>query len=118
MRTAHDAGLRGIDLDGRMLDEAAQQYAGRTLGLTGVDLSEVLDPRRIVATRTAVGGAAPEVVEAMAASCSAQAADLMRAARTRRAGFDEAERALLDLATTLASGHDSVGTEEEKPHDQ
>ena len=47
-----------------MLDAAAAEYTGRPLGLTGRDLTEVLDPRQIVATRTAAGGAAPEVVEA------------------------------------------------------
>jgi argininosuccinate lyase len=103
VRTAHEAGLRGIDLDGEMLDQAAQQYAGRSLGLAGVDLSEVLDPRCIVATRTAAGGAAPEVVEAMAASCSEQAAGLRSAARAARAGFAESERVLSETAAALAA---------------
>ena len=35
VRTAHQAGLRGIDLDGAMLDAAAAEYTGRPLGLTG-----------------------------------------------------------------------------------
>ena len=103
VRTAHEAGLRGIDLDGQMLDAAAQQYAGRPIGLTGVDLSEVLDPRRIVATRTAVGGAAPEVVKAMAASCAEQAGQLRAVARANSAAFAEAERALLAVAAELAA---------------
>ncbi|MGZ4639935.1 MAG: lyase family protein [Actinomycetes bacterium] len=106
VRTAHEAGLRGIDLNGEMLDEAARQYAGRPLGLAGVDLSEVLDPRRIVATRTAAGGAAPEVVEAMAASCAEQATELCAAARASRASFAAAERALLDAAAALAADPD------------
>ena len=102
VRSAHEAGLRGIDLDGAMIDAAAQQYTGRTLGLAGTDLSEVLDPRRIVATRTAVGGAAPEVVEAMAASCSEQAARLLATARASRGDFARAERTLLEAAAALA----------------
>jgi argininosuccinate lyase len=117
VRAAHEAGLRGIDLNGAMLDEAAQQHAGRSLGLAGTDLSEVLDPRRIVETRTAVGGAAPDVVEAMARSCSEQAAELRGAARTRRAGFAAAEQALLDRATAVA-GPESAGPEEEESRDQ
>lgn len=117
VRTAHDAGLRGIDMDGQMLDAAAQQYAGHTLGLAGTDLSEVLDPRRIVATRTAVGGAAPKVVEAMAASCSEQAAQLLDAARSRRAGFAKAEQELLDIATEFAAGSQHAGSEQEESHD-
>jgi argininosuccinate lyase len=104
VRTAHEAGLRGIDLDGAMLDTAAQQYAGRSLGLTGKDLTEVLDPRRIVATRTAAGGAAPEVVSEMAASCGAQAADLLAAARAARTSYAEAQRTLLRTAASLSGG--------------
>jgi argininosuccinate lyase len=118
VRTAHEAGLRGIDLNGAMLDEAAQQHAGRSLGLARMDLSEVLDPRRIVETRTAVGGAAPDVVEAMASSCSERAAELRGAARTHRAAFAAAEQALLDRATAVAGGPESAGPEEEESRDQ
>ena len=110
VRTAHEAGLRGIDLTGEMIDAAARQLAGRPLGLAGKDLSEVLDPRRIVATRTAPGGAAPEVVEAMAASCSRQAAELLAAARDSRESFARAERTLLDTAATAVAGQDRKDT--------
>ena len=102
VRTAHAAGLRGVDLDGAMLDAAAEQHAGRPLGLAGRDLSEVLDPRRIVATRTAAGGAAPPVVEAMAASCREQAAELLDLAQRRRNGFRASERRLVERATEVA----------------
>jgi argininosuccinate lyase len=119
VRTAHEAGLRGIDLTGEMIDAAGQQYAGHSLGLTGRDLSEVLDPRRIVETRTAVGGAAPDVVEAMAASCAEQAAGLLDVARTARAGFAEAETALLAVAADRAgdTAEHAVPPEEET-HDR
>ena len=46
-----------MDLTGDMLDRAAEATIGRPLGLAGRDLSEVLDPRAIVLTRTAPGGA-------------------------------------------------------------
>ena len=114
VRTAHEAGLRGIDLDGEMIDAAALQYAGRALGLAGMDLSEVLDPRRIVATRTATGGAAPEVVGAMAASCSEQAAELRDRARASRASFAEAERSLLAAASALAAGPDRKDPDDDR----
>ncbi len=104
VRTASTAGLRGIDLDGAMLDAAAGEYVGRSLGLTGADLSQVLDPRHIVATRTATGGAAPPVVEGMAADCVGAARDLHALALARLAGFDTARRTLLDTAGTLAAG--------------
>ncbi|HEV7210516.1 MAG TPA: lyase family protein [Blastococcus sp.] len=108
VRTAHAAGLRGIDLDGAMLDAAAVQHTGRPIGLTGRDLSEVLDPRRIVTTRTAAGGAAPAVVEAMAVSCREQAAELLDLARLRRAGFRAAERRLVQRATDVAEGREGT----------
>jgi argininosuccinate lyase len=108
VRTAHVAGLRGVDLDGAMLDAAAQQHTGREIGLTGRDLAEVLDPRHIVATRTAAGGAAPPVVEGMAASCREQAAGLLGLARERRDGFRTAERHLVERATTVARGKEGA----------
>jgi argininosuccinate lyase len=64
----------------------------------------VLDPRRIVATRTATGGAAPPVVEGMAAGCGRQAEELLDLARRRRSGFRAVERQLLDRATAVAAG--------------
>ena len=108
VRTAHEAGLRGVDLDGAMLDAAAQQYAGRPLGLADEDLTEVLDPRIIVATRTAAGGAAPEVVAGMADACARQARELRDTATRARERFAAAETALLARAAALA----------EEPHDR
>jgi argininosuccinate lyase len=110
VRTAHEAGLRGVDLDGAMLDAAAKEYTGRPIGLAGSDLSEVTDPRSIVETRTAAGGAAPAVVEGMAASCAAQAAELRAAVRAQRAAFAAAERILLAAAGSLAGGPPEEGT--------
>lgn len=104
VRTAHDRGLRGVDLDGAMLDAAAVEFSGRPIGLTGLDLTEVLDPRRIVETRTAAGGAAPEVVEEMARSCTARAGELASTARRHRDAFRAAEASLVAGATAVAAG--------------
>jgi argininosuccinate lyase len=104
VRRANAAGLRGIDLDGEMLEDAAREYTGRPIGLAGRDLVEVLDPRHIVATRTAAGGAAPPVVEGMAASCRAQAQELRELAEDRRAAFQAADRRLLETAGALTAG--------------
>lgn len=98
VRTAHQAGLRGVDLTGEMLDAAAITHDGRVLGLTGTDMTEVLDPRAIVATRTAVGGAAPSVVAGMAQDCLAQAQALRTTAQQARTGFTDAEQDLLAAA--------------------
>ncbi len=97
VRTANAAGLRGLDIDAAMLDVAA----GGPLGLDDAELAVVLDPRRIVETRTAAGGAAPGVVEAMAADCSCRAAELGEQAEARLRGFHESSTALLDTAAAF-----------------
>ncbi|MEV7969752.1 argininosuccinate lyase [Sphaerisporangium sp. NPDC088356] len=95
VREASREGLRGIDIDGTRLEAAAQQYAGISLGLEGQDLSEILDPRLIVETRTLAGGAAPSVVEAMAAECVKKAESLRDRAKAQRDSFERAEAALV-----------------------
>ncbi len=100
VRQAAQDGLTGRDITGAMLDAAALRLEGRALGLTGRDLHEVLEPDAIVATRTGVGGAAPEVVRAMAARARAAAAEVSAAASSRRTAFAAAENALFALAET------------------
>ena len=95
---ASTQGQRGVDVTGEMLDDAAQERLGRRLGLSGRDLSEVLDPRAIVLTRALPGGAAPSVVRQMAAECQAEAGRARSAAVARRREFDLAEDRLLEAA--------------------
>jgi argininosuccinate lyase len=102
VRTASRAGLRGVDITGRMLDESAVALRGRPLGLDGTDLTEVLDPRQIVMTRTARGGAAPAAVDEMIGSCRHSCAELADEARRSRSSVAEAERSLLVQAGELA----------------
>jgi argininosuccinate lyase len=109
VRSAHAEGLRGVDLDGERLDAAAEQYGGRRLGLDGTDLTQVLDPRHIVETRTAAGGAAPPVVEAMAHDCAAQALELRATARARGAAFAGSRRVLVDAASAVVAATTSTG---------
>ena len=104
VQKASGAGLRGIDLDSAALDDAARDYTGVPLGLADLGLAEVLDPRRIVETRTASGGAAPPIVEQMAATCQQQARTLRALAAERTAGFAAAEERLLSQAGALAAG--------------
>jgi argininosuccinate lyase len=103
VQKANAAGLSGVDIDGALIDEAAREYTGAPLGLADADVSAVLDPRRIVATRTATGGAAPQVVAQMAKECRVRAAELRAAAVDARAGFDEAEAALVAHAQALVA---------------
>jgi argininosuccinate lyase len=103
VRKASRNGLRGVDLTGAMLDEAAAETIGRGLGLAGRDLSEVLDPRAIVRTRTSLGGAAPEVVRGMAAGQAAAAAAARDRATAALSRLDAAEAALVSAAAEVAA---------------
>ena len=100
-RAAAD-GLRGIDLTGEMLDRAAEERIGRPLGLAGKDLTEVLDPRAIVMTRTSPGGAAPAVVRDMAASVRGRSKELRVEAERRREAYRAAENELVRRAEEVA----------------
>jgi argininosuccinate lyase len=102
VRDAARRGLRGIDLTGEMLDEAARNHMGHSLGLAGRSLTEVLDPRAIAFGRNSPGGAAPEMVRGMAASCDAEAAGLREDASRRQSLYRQAEERLLALARDLA----------------
>jgi argininosuccinate lyase len=95
-------GLRGIDLTGEMLDRAAEERIGRPLGLAGTDVTEVLDPRAIVMTRTSRGGAAPAVVRDMASSVRRRSQELVAEAEGRREAYRATEEALVTLAEEVA----------------
>jgi argininosuccinate lyase len=98
VREASAAGLRGVDIDGALLDRVAVEITGRPLGLAGQDLSAVLDPWQIVTSRTALGGAAPGEVTRMAADACAQAASLAAEARRWHDTYARAEVELIETA--------------------
>jgi argininosuccinate lyase len=102
VRQASREGLRGVDVTGEMLDDAAEKTAGRRLGLTGTDLADVLDPRAIVSTRTLPGGAAPGIVRQMATDCTAAASGIRGQADEAARKIGMAEAALLSLAREAA----------------
>ncbi|HEX3620803.1 MAG TPA: lyase family protein [Acidimicrobiales bacterium] len=108
VREAAASGLRGVDITGEMLDNASVEVTGRPLGLAGHDLSTVLDPRLIVLTRSARGGAAPAALDAMVRACRVDADALDVEARSRKASFDEAEQALLATARVIVAGQEPV----------
>ncbi len=104
VRRASRDGLRGIDLDGPRLDAAAKEYAPELeLGLADTDLAAILDPRRIVETRTLAGGAAPAVVEEMAAGCVDQATRLRSRAQETRTAIERSEVELVDRAAAIVN---------------
>jgi len=104
VRAASQRGFRGLDITGTMLDNAAEELLGHGLGLGGRDLSEVLDPRAIVQTRDAAGGAAPEVVRQMSLSCRLKAEEWKQLAAAREQAFRESEVELLRQAKEVADG--------------
>ena len=103
VRAAAAQGLAAVDLTGESLDEAAVRVLGRSLGLSGHDLAPALDAAAVVATRTGPGGAAPDVVRAMAARLADDAAALTSSVAVRRTAFAAAEGALLAHARTRAA---------------
>ena len=96
VKTASRNGLRGIDIDSAAIDEAAQRIGGHPLALDADELTAVLDPRAIVATRTASGGAAPDVVAAMAERNVAAARSQTAQAAEQLIRFELIERDLTD----------------------
>lgn len=106
VRAASRAGIPGVDITGEMLDEQAREHTGRAWGLAGRDLSAVLDPRRIVLSRTAQGGAAPQALAAMADALRPAVARVTTAAKERTERFDRAEAELFATARRMAAGDD------------
>ncbi len=104
VRAASQQGLRGIDITTSMLDEIALEVSDRELGLDQAQLDEVLDPRNIVATRTAAGGAAPDVVTDMADRYEADANRLIASSEAWLASFNQAEASLINTAEALIAG--------------
>jgi argininosuccinate lyase len=102
VREASSQGLRGCDLEGQSLDSAAMEVLGHPLGLANHRLDDVLDPRHIVRTRTARGGAAPGEVARMATDRTAQAEALREAATARSEHFARVERSLVETARQAA----------------
>ena len=104
VRRAAAQGLRGIDITGDLVDAAAVETGAGPLGLTGRDLSLVLDPAAIVSTRVTRGGAAPDVVRAMAQDCLTSARAAQGRVDQRRRGVLQAEDRLLEAARSGAGG--------------
>ncbi|TCN44715.1 argininosuccinate lyase [Kribbella orskensis] len=95
-------GIRGVDISPEDLDVAAQRVIGRSLELEADEVRAVLDPRAIVATRSALGGAAPEAVDAMTEEYLAKAVDLGYRAKRELEKYAAAEARLIAEAEQVA----------------
>lgn len=121
VRAAARDGVPGVAITGERVDEAAREHLGRPLGVSGTDLSAVLDPWRIVLSRSATGGAAPDEVERMATDVRERAAESAEVAERRLGDFGDSERTLLAAARAVvahdqpheAAGDDAPGLRKE-----
>lgn len=104
VRDASRQGIPAMDITPEAMDAAARAVLGRPLDLGAEELRTVLDPRTIVETRNAPGGAAPEAVAAMARDYAGQADDLRRRAEAALSGYAEVEQRLIAAAEGLLSG--------------
>jgi argininosuccinate lyase len=102
-RLAAEGGTAG-DLSPMLLDEIAVEQLGRPLAIDAAMLSDAVDPSAIVATRVAMGGAAPEPMRAMLAEVAADAAGLAAAARERLDAVGRAEQTLVADARRVVEG--------------
>lgn len=59
------AEAEGARLTATLLETAAQEIVGHSLGLSEAEIKSVLDPAALVAARAGPGGAAPQAVQAM-----------------------------------------------------
>ncbi|GAA5164188.1 argininosuccinate lyase [Pseudonocardia eucalypti] len=98
VRAASRAGIPGGGITGELIDEAAMAHTGHSWGLAGADLSEVLDPWRIVLSRRAEGGAAPDALASMVSGLRTDLAALADRGAIRTAAFDRAEQDLVSDA--------------------
>lgn len=101
VRVASRSGLRGVDITPEIITNAAQEVAGIALIPNAEALKQALDPSKIVASRSAPGGAAPEVVLGMAEGCIESAAVLKQQAEAALEQYNAAETALLQRAADI-----------------
>jgi argininosuccinate lyase len=117
VRDASRVGIRGLDLTADMVNQAALARTGTSWALLDSELQDVLDPARIVASRQAVGGAAPEPVELMLQTTSADAVVVATKAAARLAAFATAEDDLLArVRSVVETDPDRVGPDHASRH--
>ncbi len=104
VRAASRAGVPGTELSAAMVNDAAAARTGTSWNLADGDLADVLDPARIVATRAAVGGAAPEEVHRMVEAISRDVDDVRALAATRLEAFRATEARLIAAASAATDG--------------
>jgi argininosuccinate lyase len=102
--TAAAQGIPAAAITPAMVSTAALEVAGATVDIPADVLSAALDPREIVATRTGLGGAAPQSVQAMLAETHAAAGQAREWRRQTSQALATAEQYLLHTAGEIAAG--------------
>jgi argininosuccinate lyase len=110
LRGLAERGQAARDLTPDVLEAAAVDVLGEPLATDPGDLGAALDPAEIVATRTAVGGAAPAAVDEMADEIDGRRLALAAAAEGHLARFGAAETALRRRCRALAWDGTEDGT--------
>lgn len=98
---AIESSLPAEQITVEMVDQAAQEALGHGLNLSPEVLAEALDPRAIVATRTVMGGAAPEPMEEMIAQCRVELARARTWQAETAQRLADAEAGLVHATTSL-----------------
>lgn len=111
VRIASQRGLRGVDLTAALLNDSANTILGHSLDLDDNKLARTLDPREVVRTRVARGGAAPTEVIRMARMCTATAEEIANYAHSRREHHRSTQLALIGAAQK-AIRVDAAGTDQ------
>jgi argininosuccinate lyase len=104
VRELADLGADGSALDAAAVARASAAVVGQPWRVDDAELRVMLDPRALVGSRTALGGAAPGAMRPMITRVRQHATQLRTQARTRRDAIRAAEDILRDRASKLA-GH-------------
>lgn len=93
---------QGSSLNATLLDRAATEITGQTLGLANEKIAEVMNPEAVVATRTGPGGAAPPAVQAMINDFAETAASYTTWISAQQTHLNVVETSLIAQAKKLA----------------
>jgi argininosuccinate lyase len=102
VRAALDDGLDSTGITAAMIEQAALDQLGRSLGISDASVRTSLDPVVAVRSRGATGGPAPEAVRSRAKVLRGEALAVREANSQRKDRFDSARAALKTAVRALA----------------
>jgi argininosuccinate lyase len=102
-------GLSASQITSRIIDTAAIRLVGHALNIPDAEIGKALQPREIVSTRTGLGGAAAEPVNAMITESRKKIADLRHWLKQTVNHLAEVEAKLILAANNMAGITPSKG---------